>query len=176
MKPMTVALAAASIFVSVASAQTDERRESLFDAESTRAALAYKLNPDNLHRFLDATKTISAMIDNDLSVRGEFRDFAASLNQSKEKSSLDGWAAALEQWVPTAAAAIRKASLTPHDYVLVLVVVGEEVDDMSFHSDKLPPEVSAENAAFVREHTKEIAEVMEPFGRASDSLKSKEPR
>ena len=156
---------------------TEEDSGPHFDPESTRAALAYKLNPDNLHRFLDATKTITALVNNDPIVKGQFRDFGNFVKQPKGKSSLDAWTAALEQRVPTAAAAIRKAGLTPHDYLLVLIVIGEEAVDMAFPStEKLSPEVSPENAAFVRAHSKEIGEVTQPFDRAMKSLESRKPR
>lgn len=61
MTRVIVAFATAVIFASVVPAHAEDSWDfTHFDRKSTRAALAYKLNPDNLHCFLDATKRVTA--------------------------------------------------------------------------------------------------------------------
>lgn len=174
MKRLMVALAVAGIFASVVPAQEDDSER--FDQESTRAAFAYKLNGDNFKLFLNATRTLTGMVNHNPAVKSGFGDFATLVKQHKGKKSLDFWTDALEKSVPAAAAAIRTAGLTPRDYFIELIIIGEAAVDESFHAEKPSPEVSLENAAFVRAHSQEIDQVVGAFSHAMDSQASRETK
>src|SRR5438552_16418616 len=115
------------------------------------------------------------MINYDPAVKSGFRDFKDFVNRDHGGSSVDAWAETLEQRVPSAADAIRKAGLTPHDCLLVLIIIAEEAF-RPHEAKNQPRELSTENALFVRTHGQEIVEVMKPFDRAFDSAELGEPR
>jgi hypothetical protein len=167
MTRVIVALAIAIISTSVAPAQIDYSKGLDLDAESIQKMLAYKLNPSNLRHFLDATRTITAMATREPTVKKGFRNHESFIAQNKGKISLSAWAAAFDQLVPAVSAAMRRAGLTPHDFFLVVFIFVQQVSALAVPSPDLPPGLSRENAAFVREHSQEMRDVMMAFARAT---------
>lgn len=150
----------------VAEAAQTHMEEALGDQEMTRAVRQYRLTMPLMQQYVRAVRNLHQLERTD----PELRRRLEAMGDHEERSMAE--VTSLIEGEPQFRRAIEDAGLTVRDYMLISLAFMQSMMAHEFqrqgYIQELPPEVSPENVAFIRDNEQELQPLIEELNRLGE--------